>query len=74
MGVVGGATVGGCVLRYGKERQRKKKGLLTNDKGSTVPYSVLIYGIIPKWVAVNDGHQIRRGDLLEKRTAHELAI
>ena len=44
--------------------QTKKEGILTNDEGCTVPYPVLVYRIIPKWVAVNDGCQIRKWDLL----------
>ena len=39
-----------------------------------MPYSVFVYRIISKWMAMSDGYQIRREDILEERTAHELEI
>ena len=75
MGVIDGATVGGCVCsKKNTKMQTKKEGLLTDDENSTVPYSELVYRIISKWVGVNDRCQNRTGALLEKRTTHELQI
>ena len=42
-----------------KAPEIKKKGLLTNDEYSTMPYSVFVYRIISRWMAMSDSSQIR---------------